>query len=133
MALPKLLLHDRDGKFAAGGGGDGAFGAALAKAGIKAMRLPHASPNLNAHVERLIQSIQAECLDHFVVLGTRHLDHLLSEYIDYHNRQRPHSSLGFATPIGPPPSIRAGPVMPHEVRCRERLGGVLKHYYRKAA
>jgi putative transposase len=82
------------------------------------------------YVERLIQSIEVECLDHFIVLGTRHLDHLLSEYVDYHNRQRPHSSLGFATPMGRPPSIRAGPV---EVRCQERLGGVLKHYYRKAA
>jgi putative transposase len=82
MARPKLLLRDRDGKFAAG---DGDFGKALAENGITSVRLPHRSPNLNAHVERLIQSIQVECLDHFVILGTRHLDHLLSEYIDYHN------------------------------------------------
>ncbi len=85
MAKPKLLLCDRDGKFRAG---DGAFGRALAKAGISTVKLPHRSPNLNAHVERLIQSIQVECLDHFVILGTRHLDHLLSEYTDYHNRER---------------------------------------------
>lgn len=97
------------------------------------MRLPHRSPNLNAHVERLIQSIQVECLDHFIILGTRHLDHLLSEYIDYHNRERPHMSLQFATPIGPPPSIRAGPIHVRDIRCRERLGGVLRHYERKAA
>ena len=131
MAKPRLLLRDRDDKFAAG---DNAFGAALAKAGISAVQLPHRSPNLNAHVERLIQSIQVECLDHFVVLGTRHLDHLLAEYIDsYYNRERPHSSLGFAAPLGRPPPIRAGPIEPGEVRCRERLGGVIKHYYRKAA
>jgi len=130
MARPRLLLRDRDGKFRVG---DGAFGRALAKAGNKSVRLPHRSPNLNAHVERLIQSIQAECLDHFVILGTRHLDHLLSEYIDYHNRERPHMSLGFATPMGRPPPISDGPICPRKVRCRERLGGVLKHYYRKAA
>ena len=130
MAKPRLLLRDRDGKFQAG---DGAFGKALAAAGIASVRLPHRTPNLNAHVERLIQSIQVECLDHFVILGTRHLDHLLSEYIDYHNQERPHMSLEFATPMGRPPPIRAGPVQPREVRCRERLGGVLKHYYRKAA
>ncbi|MCE7974374.1 MAG: integrase [Leptolyngbya sp. PLA1] len=130
MAQPKLLLRDRDGKFAAG---DGAFGRALAEAGIKTMKLPHRSPNLNAHVERLIQSIQVECLDNFVVLGTKHLDHLLSEYIDYHNRERPHMSLGFATPMGRPPPTRAGLVEPREIRCRQRLGGVLKHYYRAAA
>lgn len=130
MAKPTLLLRDRDGKFAAG---DGAFGRALAKTGISAVQLPHRSPNLNAHVERLIQSIQVECLDHFVILGTRHLDHLLAEYIDYHNRQRPHMCLAFATPMGRPPPARAGPVEPREVRCRERLGGVIKHYYRQAA
>jgi putative transposase len=84
-------------------------------------------------VERLLQSIQAECLDHFVVLGTPHLDHLLAEYIDYFNRQRPHSSLNFATPSGRAPPPRAGLIEPHQVRCKERLGGVIKHYYRKAA
>lgn len=130
MSKPKLLLRDRDGKFAAG---DGAFGRALEQAGIKTMTLPHRSPNLNAHVERLIQSIQIECLDHFVILGTRHLNHLLAEYIDYHNRQRPHMSIGFATPMGRCPPARAGPVEPGEIRCCERLGGVLKHYHRKAA
>lgn len=130
MPKPQVLLRDRDGKFAAG---DGAFGRALASAGIASVRLPHRSPNLNAHVERLIQSIQVECLEHFVILGTRHLDHLLSEYIDYHNRERPHMSLGFATPIGGQPPARAGPVSPREVRCKQRLGGVIKHYHRKAA
>lgn len=130
MTRPRLLLRDRDDKFRVG---DGAFGRALTGAGIKTMQLPHRSPNLNAYVERLIQSIQVECLDHFVVLGTRHLDHLLSEYVDYHNRQRPHSSLGFATPMGRKPPVRAGPVEPREVRCKHRLGGVLKHYERKAA
>ncbi len=130
MAKPKLLLRDRDGKFAAG---DGPFGRALDKAGIETMRLPHRSPNLNAYAERLIQSIEVECLDHFIVLGTRHLDHLLSEYIHYHNRERPHMSLGFATPMGRKPPVRAGPVIPREVRCKQRLGGVLKHYYRKVA
>lgn len=97
------------------------------------VRLPLRSPNLNAHVERLIQSIQVECLDHFVILGTAHLDHLLAEYIDYHNRQRPHMSLDFATPMGRPPPTRARLIEPREIRCRERLGGVLKHNYRKAA
>lgn len=130
MAKPRILLRDRDGKFAAG---DGAFGRALTSAGITAMKLPHRSPNLNAHVERLIQSIQVECLDHFCILGTSHLDYLLAEYIDYHNRERPLMSLDFATPMGRPPPAHAGPVEPREVRCRERLGGVIKHYYRKAA
>ena len=130
MARPRLLLRDLDGKFRAG---DGTFDRALRKCGISAARLPHRSPNLNAHVERLIQSIQVECLDHFIIMGTRHLDHLTSEYLLYHNRERPHSSLAFATPMGRPPPVRAGPANPCEIRCRERLGGVIKHYYRAVA
>ena len=130
MAKPKLLLRDRDDKFRVG---DDAFGKALAQVGIETMQLPHRSPNLNAYVERLIQSIEVECLDHFIVLGTRHLDHLLSEYIEYHNRERPHMSLEFATPLGRKPPVRAGPAEPREVRCKQRLGGVIKHYCRKAA
>ncbi|MGD9789511.1 MAG: integrase core domain-containing protein [Phycisphaerales bacterium] len=100
---------------------------------MRSMPLPCRSPNLNAHVERLIQSVQAECLDQFVILGTRHLDYLLREYVDHYNRDRPHSSLEFATPLGRRPSTRAGPAGCREVRCRSRLGGVIKHYYRKAA
>lgn len=97
MADPTLLLRDRDGKLAAG---DGDFGKALVAAGIKTLQLPYRAPNLNTHVERFIQSIQVECLDQFVITGTRHLDYFLSEYIEYHNRERPHSSLEFATPMG---------------------------------
>ncbi|MCC6675498.1 MAG: transposase, partial [Phycisphaerales bacterium] len=95
--------------------------------------LPPRSPNLNAFAERLIQSIKRECLDRFVILGLCHLDHLLAEYTDYHNRQRPHSSIGFRAPTGPPPVVHASAPHAGRVRCQERLGGVIRHYYRKAA
>jgi putative transposase len=125
---PLHMVRDRDSKYAAG------FDQALADAGVTTHPLPHRSPNLNAHVERLIQSIQAECLDHFIILGTRHLDHLLGEYIEgYYNRNRPHSALGFAAPAGKKPPVRAGPVEPLKLRCQQRLGGVIKHYHWKAA
>jgi len=125
---PRLVARDRDSKYGAD------FDGALAGHGIEAVQLPFRSPNLNAHVERLIQSVRTECLDHFIVMGTGHLDYLLSEYIDYHNRQRPHSSLGFATPMGgKPPKARAGPVVAGTIRRHERLGGVIKHYTRMAA
>ncbi|MGD9791105.1 MAG: integrase core domain-containing protein [Phycisphaerales bacterium] len=130
MSPPSLLVRDRDSKFLTG---DGVFERALGDCGMRSMPLPCRSPNLNAHVERLIQSVQAECLDHFVILGTRHQDYLLREYVDHYNRDRPHSSLEFAAPMGRRPSTRAGPARRGEIRCRSRLGGVIKHYYRKAA
>ncbi len=94
MPSPRLVARDRDSKYGAD------FDGALAGLGIEAVQLPFRSPNLNAHVERLIQSVRTECLDHFIVMGTGRLDHLLADSIDYHNRQRPHSSLDFATPMG---------------------------------
>jgi len=96
---------------------------------ITPVRLPHCLSNLNAHVERFIQTVQKECLDRFIVMGTSHLDHLVREFMEHYNRDRPHSAIGFRTPVGrSPPASGRGPF-----RCQTRLGGVLKHYYRIAA
>ena len=54
------------------------------------------SPNVNAFAERWAQSIQVECLDHFVVLGEKHLEYLISEYVEYFNQERPHQAMGNA-------------------------------------
>jgi putative transposase len=124
----RVLTRDRDQKFGK------AFDGALRAKGITPVRLPHCAPNLNAHVERFIQTVQVECLDRFIVCGTSHLDHLMAEYIEHYNAERPHSSIGHR-----PPAARSPPPQPRlagrggQVRCRTRLGGVLRHYYRRAA
>ncbi|MFO0836566.1 MAG: integrase core domain-containing protein [Phycisphaerales bacterium] len=123
---PGLLLRDRDGKFTRG------FDACLERAGIKPVRLPPRSPNLNAFAERFILTLKSECLDRFVVLGTGHLDHLVSELTDYYNRQRPHSRLSFRAPIHAGDHRTLDPPAVGAVRCQERLGGVLRHYYRRS-
>jgi len=47
----------------------------------------------------------------------------------HHNKERPHKGLDYCRPIEPEsPPPRNGPV-----RCHERLGGLLKSYYREAA
>jgi transposase InsO family protein len=51
------------------------------------------SPWQNGYAERLIGSIGRECLDHIVVLGERHLRHILLSYMNYHNVARTHLSL----------------------------------------
>ena len=65
---PTHLVHDRDAKFTA------EFKDAMKAAGIQCKKLPVRSPNLNARVERVIQTIKHECLQHFIVLGRDHLD-----------------------------------------------------------
>lgn len=132
---PRLLIRDRDSKFGGGAGvrREGGFDDRLGAAGVSVLRLPVASPNLNAYAERFIQTLQRECLDRFIVLGTSHLDYLVREYADYYNRQRPHSGIQFRAPCGPSPPAASDPPRPADVRCRQRLGGVVKHFYRSAA
>jgi putative transposase len=92
------------------------------------MRLAYRSPNLNAYVERFIQSIQVECLDHILIFGETHFDYLVREFLEYYHEERPHQGLGNQLLSGQPPPANDG-----DVRCRTRLGGLLKHYYRAAA
>ncbi len=99
--------------------------------GIDVNMLAHRSPNLNAYVERFVQSIQQECLDHFLVFGEKHLDYLVKEYIEHYHSERPHQALANLPLTGEPPS--ALPDLEGEIQCRTRLGGILKHYYRTAA
>jgi len=47
---------DRDSTFSA------SFRACLRREGVKPVRLPPRSPNLNAHLERFFGSLKSECL-----------------------------------------------------------------------
>ena len=49
-----------------------------------------ASPILNGRVERFIQTIKYECLFKFILFGQRHLDHVVSVFVDYYNGRRSH-------------------------------------------
>lgn len=115
------LLHDWDTKFT------NQFDTLIASSGATTHRVGPAKPNLNAYAERFVQSIQEECLDHFIVLGPKHMDYLVREYVEHYHHERPHQALENAPPLS------LGPPGDGEVVCGERLGGLLKHFYRKAA
>jgi putative transposase len=121
---PKIVLHDNDTRFGT------SFKQALRTHDVEPLPLQIRSPNLNAYVERFIQTLQQECLDHFLVFGTRHLDHLLKEFLEHYHTERPHQGMDNA-PLrreAPPSCASTSPVI-----CRHRLGGLLRHYERKAA
>ncbi|XHR30520.1 MAG: integrase core domain-containing protein [Chthoniobacteraceae bacterium] len=122
------LLRDGDTKFTE------KFDRVFKSEGVKVKQIPYRSPNLNAYAERFVQSIKRECLSQFVVFGERHLEYLIREYEDYYNSVRPHQGLD-NKPIGivAMPSPDSDPPDPSEVECESRLGGVLRHYYRRAA
>jgi transposase InsO family protein len=118
------LLHDRDQKFCL------AYNQLLDDAGVKRLPLPPRSPNLNAIAERFIRSVKSEALSQFILFGEKSLRHVLSEYLAHYHAERPHQGKGNVILFpGPRPEGAAeGPI-----ECRERLGGTLKYYERKAA
>jgi putative transposase len=123
------LLIDHDTKFSAG------FDTVFEAEGTEVKRVGPRAPNLNAHVERFIQSVRVECLDHFLICGEKHLRHILTEYLHYYNELRPHQGMGNVPLPKATDSEKPRRLPPDrgEVLCHERLGGLLRHYYRAAA
>jgi putative transposase len=124
---PTILMHDRDTKFTR------QSGEIFQSEGIEVRKNPPASPNLNAYVERFVQSIKSEALDYVIACGERHLNHIVSCYVDYYNTQRPHQGLDNRPLALAEPSTECESIAPAEVVRREWLGGLLKHYERRAA
>jgi hypothetical protein len=69
----RYLLHDRDAKFCP------EFRETLAAGGVKCLRLPPRSPNLNAFAERWVRSVKEECLSHLILFGERSLRKALAQ------------------------------------------------------
>jgi transposase InsO family protein len=82
------------------------------------------SPWQNGYAERLIGSIRRECVDHIIVLGERHLRHVLLSYLKYYNETRTHLSLEKDAPVP-----RAIGTVGH-IHCRPILGGLHHQYVR---
>ena len=119
----RRLIHDRDPLFTAG------FRRILKQSGVRTVKLPARSPNLNAYAERFVRSVKSECLAKIIPLGERHLRKAVKEYMEHYHLERNHQGLDnelIEKPIDVPD--RGVPV-----DCRERLGGILKYYYRRAA
>lgn len=108
---------------------DTRFRATLRGAGVKVVRLPRASPDLNAYAERFVRSVRAECLHKVVPIGVHHLRHVIREFVAHYHLERCHQGLGNVIPQCPPPgSTSAAPI-----QRRKRLGGMLSFYHRTAA
>jgi transposase InsO family protein len=124
LASGQYLIHDRDGKYCP------AFQQIIDTAGVKRVPLPPRSPNLNAYAERWVRSVKEECLSRLILFGETALHHTLHEYMAHYHHERNHQGKGNVL-LFPPSShdtARAG-----QLRCRERLGGLLKYYECEAA
>jgi hypothetical protein len=68
---PDVLIIDHDSKYTK------EFDAVWSAEGTRVKRVGPFAPNLNAFAERFAQTLRHECLDHFLILGEKHLRHLL--------------------------------------------------------
>src|SRR5262249_3481031 len=91
------------------------------------VRTPGQAPNANAHAERFVRSIREECLDRLILFGERRLLDALDEYVAHYHGERNHQGLGNQLLTPATRSTRGA-----HVRCRERLGGLLRYYHRAA-
>ena len=120
---PAVLLRDRDGKFGP------SFDAVFASEGLRVVRTPVRAPRANAVAERWVGTVRRECLDRLLILGRRHLEAVVREFVEHYNVARPHRALDLRPPLGRPQPIQpSGPI----VR-RDRLGGLIHEYSRRAA
>ena len=122
LMAKRYLIHDRDPLFTA------EFQDILASVGVAAVKLPPQSPNLNAYAERFVRSIKESCLDRLIFLGEDSLRKAVREFVAHYLRERHHQGLGNRLIV----SETSEPGNKGAIRCRERLGEMLKHYRRAA-
>jgi transposase InsO family protein len=119
----RFLIHDRDSKFTA------AFDEVFRTEGIKVIQTPIRAPQANAYAERFVRTVRAECLDWLLILGRRHLEHVLCCYVTHYNAERPHRALALVPPQAGNTAVRPANA---KIERHDLLGGLI-HEYRAAA
>jgi len=123
LAGKKFLIHDRDPLFTA------EFLRTLEAAGVKSVKLPPRSPNLNPHAERFVRTIKESCLDRMIFFGETSLRTAVQDFVEHYHSERNHQ--GLENRIIRPEAGHLGAT--GAIQRRQRLGGMLNYYYRDAA
>jgi putative transposase len=101
----------------------------LADSGVKPVRLPPRSPNLNAYAERFVRTIKESCLNRMILFGEKSLRRTMDEFVEFYHHERNYQGLDNGI-IEPRDEIGK---TDGSIECRERPGGVLRYYCRQAA
>jgi putative transposase len=84
----QFLIHYRDPLFTA------EMKQMLGSVGVKALRLPPRSPNLNAYAERFVRTIKESCLDRMILFGEAGWRRAIREFIDHLSLRAESPSVG---------------------------------------
>jgi transposase InsO family protein len=117
----RYLIIDRDALFSS------SFRTILAAAGVQVTPTSFQAPNMNAYAERFVRSIKSECLERMIFIGSGSLERAIREFAEHYNVERPHQGLGNRMIRGSRPESKG------TVGMSERIGGLLKYYFRRAA
>ncbi len=119
----RFLVRDRAGQFTE------TFDAILASTGITAVKIPPRSPRANAHAERFVLTARTEVTDRMLILGERHLQSVLAEYVRHYNGRRPHRGRQL---LPPRPDHPIADFAQERIKRRAVLGGLINEYERAA-
>jgi putative transposase len=124
----RFLIHDRDPLFTA------AFDEVFKAEGMRIITTLPKTPRMNAICERVIGTLRRELLDRILILGERHLELVLGEYLAHYNTARPHQSR-----CQRPPGLQTLPTRdatdltdPRTIRRRPVVAGMISEYHHAA-
>jgi putative transposase len=121
----KFLIRDRDTKFTA------SFDEVLRSEGIRVIKPSVRSPRANAYAERWVRTVRTECLDSILILGRRHLERALRQYVNHYNRQRPHRGIDLQVPVPGNGTVATPQLL--DINRHDVLGGLIHEYHPVAA
>jgi putative transposase len=122
----RFLIRDRDAKFTA------AFDAVFAAAGTEVVKIPPRAPQANAFAERWVRTVRHECLDWMLIWSRRHLEKVLTVYVENYNTARPHRGISLSVPVADGEPTPASLAQIRRIDRVDVLGGLV-HEYRHAA
>ncbi|MER6149316.1 integrase core domain-containing protein [Streptomyces hirsutus] len=119
---PRFLIRDRDAQYT------DSFDAVLEADGIKAVWTAPRTPRMNAHGERVVETLRREVLDHLLIRNETPARRVLDACARHDNRRRPHQARGQFLPLAREhPAPKTGLTV-HRVLRRRVLGGVINEY-----
>jgi len=68
-----------------------------------------------------------------VIMSESHLRRVIDEYVEHYHLERPHQGIGKVPVAGGTGGFGVPKCCDGPIRCHERLGGLLRSYYREAA